>query len=173
MADRLFGGLLASLNTFASLWIVFLVGIIAVDVIGRTAFNIPLPGVPEITRLSLVAVFWLQVAHTLRIGGHLRTTTLLDRMGERTRRSVLVANALCGVVLLGAIAYWGYFDAVRAWETAEFEGEEPVRVPTWPLWWALTIGAALTSLQYLILAWRGARYGYMDRDDGTTTGHIE
>lgn len=171
--DRLFGGLLASLNTFASLWIVFLVGIIAVDVIGRTAFNVPLPGVPEIVRLSLVAVFWLQVAHTLRTGGHLRTTTLLDRMGERTRRGVLVANALCGAVLLGAIAYWGWFDAVRAWETAEFEGEEPVRVPTWPLWWALTVGAALTSLQYLILAYLGARYGYMDRDTGTPTGHIE
>ncbi len=107
MVNRLFGGLLASLNTFASLWIVFLVGIITVDVIGRTAFNVPLPGVPEITRLSLVAVFWLQVAHTLRTGGHLRTTTLLDRMGEGTRRSVLVANAVCGAVLLGAIAYWG------------------------------------------------------------------
>jgi TRAP-type C4-dicarboxylate transport system permease small subunit len=158
MVGRLYGGLLASLNTFASLWIVFLVGIITVDVVGRTAFNVPLPGVPEITRLSLVAVFWLQVAHTLRTGGHLRTTTLLDRMGERTRR---------------AIAYWGWFDAVRAWETAEFEGEEPVRVPTWPLWWALTVGAALTSLQYLILAWLGARYGYMDRDDGTLAGRID
>jgi TRAP-type C4-dicarboxylate transport system permease small subunit len=173
VVNRLFGGLLASLNTFESLWIVFLVGIIAVDVIGRTAFNAPLPGVSESTRLSLVAVFWLQVAHTLRIGGHLRTTTLLDRMGEYPRRGVLVVNAVCGAVLLGAIAYWGYFDAVRAWETAEFEGEEPVRVPTWPLWWALTVGAALTSLQYVILAYLGARYGYMDRDDGASQSHIE
>jgi TRAP-type C4-dicarboxylate transport system permease small subunit len=171
--DRLFGGLLAALNTFASLWIVVLVGIISVDVIGRTALGLPLPGVPEVTRLSLVAVFWLQVAHTLRTGGHLRTTTLLDRMGERPRRGVLVVNALCGAVLLGAIAYWGYFDAVRAWETAEFEGEEPVRVPTWPLWWALTIGAALTAVQYLILAYLGARYGYMDRDDGAAAARIE
>ncbi len=171
--DRLLGALLAGLNTFASLWVVLLVAIISLDVIGRTAFNFPLPGVPEVTRLSLVAVFWLQVAHTLRIGGHLRTTTLLDRMGERTRRSVLVVNALCGCVLLGAIAYWGYFDAVRAWETDEFEGEEPVRVPTWPLWWALTIGAALTAVQYLIFAYRSARYGFVDTDDGTLTTHIE
>jgi TRAP-type C4-dicarboxylate transport system permease small subunit len=161
------------LNTFASLWIVVLVGIISVDVIGRTVFNFPLPGVPEISRLSLVAVFWLQVAHTLRVGGHLRTTTILDRMSERNRRLMLVFNAVCGAVLLGAIAYWGYFDAVRAWETAEFEGEEPVRVPTWPLWWALTVGAALTSVQYVILAFRGAREGYVDRDDGTLTSHIE
>jgi TRAP-type C4-dicarboxylate transport system permease small subunit len=93
-------------------------------------------------------------------------------MGEAPRRCVLVANALCGAVLLGAVAYWGYFDAVRAWETAEFEGEEPVRVPTWPLWWALTIGAALTSIQYLILAWLGGRRGYVDRDDGSQ-GHLE
>lgn len=171
--DRALGALLATLNRFASLWVVFLVAIISFDVISRGIFSAPLPGVPEITRLSLVAVFWLQVAHTLRIGGHLRTTTLLDRMGERSRRTVVVFNALCGCVLLGAIAYWGYFDAVRAWETAEFEGEEPVRVPTWPLWWALTIGAALTSLQYLIFAYRGARYGYVDVDDGSSAAHIE
>jgi TRAP-type C4-dicarboxylate transport system permease small subunit len=173
LAARLYRGLLASLNTFASLWIVLLVALIAVDVVGRTVLNIPLPGVPEITRLSLVAVFWLQVAHTLRTGGHLRTTTVLDRIGEGPRRGILVVNAVCGAVLLAAIAYWGYFDAVRAWETAEFEGEEPVRVPTWPLWWALTIGAALTSFQYVILAYQAARFGYMDRDDGILTRHIE
>jgi TRAP-type C4-dicarboxylate transport system permease small subunit len=171
--DRLLGALLAGLNTFASLWVVLLVAIISLDVIGRTAFNFPLPGVPEVTRLSLVAVFWLQMAHTLRIGGHLRTTTLLDRFGERGRRTVIVGNALIGCVLLGAIAYWGYFDAVRAWETDEFEGEEPVRVPTWPLWWALTVGAALTALQYMIFAYRGARYGTIDGDDGTLAQHIE
>ena len=46
--DRAFNALLASLNTFASLWILFLVGLISADVILRGVFNYPLPGVPEI-----------------------------------------------------------------------------------------------------------------------------
>jgi TRAP-type C4-dicarboxylate transport system permease small subunit len=163
--DRAFNALLAALNAFASLWILFLVFLISADVIGRGVFNWPLPGVPEIVRLSLVAVFWLQVAYTLRIGSHLRTTMLLDRMSEPARRTVLVLNAVFGTLLFAAIAYWAFFDAVRAWETDEFEGEHPVRIPTWPLWWSLVIGATLTSIQYLILAYAGARYGYMDRED--------
>jgi TRAP-type mannitol/chloroaromatic compound transport system permease small subunit len=163
--DRAFNGLLAALNAFASLWILFLVFLISVDVIGRGVFNWPVPGVPEIVRLSIVAVFWLQVAYTLRIGSHLRTTMLLDRMSEPARRTVLVLNAVFGTLLFAAIAYWAFFDAVRAWETDEFEGEHPVRIPTWPLWWSLVIGATLTSIQYLILAYAGARYGYMDRED--------
>jgi TRAP-type C4-dicarboxylate transport system permease small subunit len=163
--DRAFNALLAALNAFASLWILFLVFLVSADVIGRGVFNWPLPGVPEIARLSLVAVFWLQVAYTLRIGSHLRTTMLLDRMSEPARRTVLVLNAVFGTLLFAAIAYWAFFDAVRAWETDEFEGEHPVRIPTWPLWWSLVIGATLTSIQYLILAYAGARYGYMDRED--------
>lgn len=163
--ERAFNALLAGLNAFASLWILFLVALISADVIGRGVFNWPLPGVPEIARLSLVAVFWLQVAYTLRIGSHLRTTVLLDRLSEPARRTVLVLNAVFGTSLFAAIAYWAFFDAVRAWETDEFEGEHPVRIPTWPLWWSLVIGAVLTSIQYLILAYAGARYGYMDRQD--------
>ena len=163
--DRAFNALLAALNAFASLWILFLVALISADVIGRGVFNWPLPGVPEIVRLSLVAVFWLQVAYTLRTGRHLRTTMILDRLSEPARRMVLVLNAVFGTLLFAAIAYWAFFDAVRAWETDEFEGEHPVRIPTWPLWWSLVIGAMLTSIQYLILAYAGARYGYMDRED--------
>ena len=37
--DRAFNALLASLNTFASLWILFLVGLISADVILRGVFN--------------------------------------------------------------------------------------------------------------------------------------
>ena len=91
--DRAFNALLASLNTLREL----------VDsVYGRPdlrrrdrprgVFNSPLPGVPEIARLSLVAVFWLQMAHTLRIGSHLRTAMFLDRMSEPARRTVLCST---------------------------------------------------------------------------------
>jgi len=41
---------------------------------------------------------------------------------------------------------------IVAWELGEFEGEEPVRVPTYPLRSIVLLGAALTALQFLLMA---------------------
>ena len=37
---------------------------------------------------------------------------------------------------------------LRAWRIGAFEGERPVRVPTWPIWAIVVLGAALTALEY-------------------------
>ena len=49
-------------------WIFVLMVVINVDVIGRTLFTKPLPGVPELVRLSIVAIVFLQIGSTLRAG---------------------------------------------------------------------------------------------------------
>jgi TRAP-type C4-dicarboxylate transport system permease small subunit len=60
--SRSFHNLLAGLNTLASVWVLFIVGLVSADVIGRAAFNAPLSGVPEIVRFSIVGMVWLQMA---------------------------------------------------------------------------------------------------------------
>ena len=45
--------LLSGLNSVGTLWIFGLMVVICLDVIGRTAFNSPLPGVLELVRLSI------------------------------------------------------------------------------------------------------------------------
>ena len=47
---------------------------------GARFFNSPLVGVPEIVKISVVGLVWCQMAHTLKIDAHLRSTILLDRM---------------------------------------------------------------------------------------------
>ena len=81
--SRAFHNLLAGFNALASVWVLFIVGLISADVIGRAAFNAPLPGVPEIVRFSIVGMVWLQMAYALRSGNHLRTTLFLGRMPRR------------------------------------------------------------------------------------------
>ena len=75
--QRLFASLLALSNSVASLWVMALMLLITADVVGRGFFNMPIPGVPEIVKFSIVAMFWLQIAYTLRTGKHLRATLLL------------------------------------------------------------------------------------------------
>ena len=152
--SRAFHNLLAGMNTLASIWVLFIVALISVDVIGRAAFNSPLPGVPEIVRFSIVGMVWLQMAYTLRMGNHLRTTLFLGRMPGVAQRAVLIANSLVGVGLFVLIAWLGWIEMAKSYDIGAFEGEHPVRIPVWPIWAILVGGAALTALQFALDALR-------------------
>ena len=156
---RAFAALLATLNTFASVWVLFLVGLISADVIGRGAFNAPIPGVPEIVKFSIVGMVWLQMAYTLRAGKHLRTTMVLALLPRIGQRGVLVLNSLVGIAMFSFIAWLGWIEMGKSWEIGAFEGEHPVRIPIAPLWGILVGGAALTTIQFLLEAIRYARPG--------------
>ena len=156
---RAFAALLASLNTFASVWVLFLVGLISADVIGRGAFNAPIPGVPEVVKFSIVGMVWLQIAYTLRAGKHLRTTMVLAILPRIGQRSVLVLNCLVGIAMFSFIAWLGWIEMVKSWEIGAFEGEHPVRIPISPFWGILVGGAALTTIQFLLDAIRYVRTG--------------
>lgn len=139
---------LSTLNFAASLLIVAIMLVITTDVAGRAFFGRPLYGVPELTKFSVVCMVWLQMAYTLRTGKHLRSTLLLNMMGRPGRRVVLVLNCALGAVLMGMIAYYSFPEMLRVWRIGAFEGEHPVRIPTWPIWAIVVGGSGLTAAEY-------------------------
>lgn len=147
---RVFGGLLSTLNTIASVWVLFLVALISADVVGRVAFNAPLPGVPEIVKFSIVGMVWLQMAYTLRSNAHLRTVLVLAALPRLGQRVTLIANSLVGVGMFSLIVWLGWIELVKNWEIGAFEGEGALRIPVWPIWAILVGGAALTAVQFLL-----------------------
>lgn len=151
---RLFQTLLASLNTVASLWVLFLVFLISADVTGRAFLNAPIPGVPEIVKFSIVGMVWLWMAYALRSGAHLRTTLVLAALPRTGQRLVLFLNSLAGVVLFALIAWLAWIELGKSYEIGAFEGEDPVRIPIWPIWGILVGGAVLTVVQFVLDAVR-------------------
>src|SRR5512133_1106497 len=148
---KLLHGLMASLNILGAVWVLLIMLLITVDVIGRAFFNSPLFGVPEIVKISVVGLVWCQMAHTLKIGAHLRSTILLDRMPQATRRVIEIVSCILGVITFALIVYSGWDTMLEAWRIGEFEGEEPVRVPTSPIRTLVLIGAALTAIQFMVM----------------------
>ena len=148
---KLLHGLMASLNVIGAIWVFLIMLLITVDVVGRAFFNSPLFGVPEIVKISVVGLVWCQMAHTLRIGAHLRSTILLDRMPPSAQRAVEILACILGAAMFALIVYSGWNNMIESWRIGEFEGEEPVRVPTAPIRTLVLIGAALTAIQFLIM----------------------
>jgi TRAP-type C4-dicarboxylate transport system permease small subunit len=148
---------MAGLNAVGSVWVAALTLLICADILGRVLFKFPLVGVPEIVKVSIVAIVWLQIPHTLKTGGHLRSDVLLRFLSGRSRAAVDLLSYLLGALIFGLLVYSGWDTMIQAWEMGEFEGELPVRVPTYPLRSIVLLGAGLTALQFVLMAAEAVR----------------
>jgi TRAP-type C4-dicarboxylate transport system permease small subunit len=122
--------------------------IIVVDVAGRTFFNRPLTGAPELVKVSLVALVFLEITHTLREGRHVRSTIILGRVSPRVRSILLILADLSGMVLFILLCYSSWHLTVQAWEVLEYEGEGALRVPTYPVRTIILFCSGLMVVQY-------------------------
>jgi TRAP-type mannitol/chloroaromatic compound transport system permease small subunit len=147
---RLVHGLMGVMNAVGTAWVGLITVLISCDIFGRVAFNSPIIGVPEIVKVSIVAIAWMQMAHTLKIGGHLRSEIILDRLPSRGKAFVNLLTYSMGAFIFALVVYSGWPNLIESWRIGEFEGELPVRVPTYPVRTILILGAALTSIQFLL-----------------------
>lgn len=154
---NVFAGLLVGLNAVGTVWIFALMLIINADVIGRTAFSAPLPGVPELVRLSIVGIVFLQIGYTLRSGRITRVESASALLARRWPRFALLMRGCYS--LLGAALFVILFVScrpifARAWTNGDYAGVEGyVTYPYWPIYLILLVGCACSALQYLAFAW--------------------
>ncbi len=143
---------MAALNAVGTVWVAAITVLICADILGRVLFSFPITGVPEIVKVSIVAIVWLQIPHTLRIGGHLRSDIVLRALSGRGRAIVNLFSYALGALIFGLLVFSGWDTMIQAWEMGEFEGELPVRIPTYPLRSIVLLCAGLTCLQFLLMA---------------------
>jgi TRAP-type C4-dicarboxylate transport system permease small subunit len=156
----------AVLNALGTLLIVGIMLAINADVIGRAMFGSPISGVPEIVSMSIVAIVFLQIAHSLRTGGLTRAEILLDHLPPRARAGLetvycLVGVALCVILFNGLLPL---FD--RAWTRNIFVGAiGDFTAPIWPVRLIMLIGTVALGLQFLARTIRAglAAAGFSER----------
>ena len=156
-----FGAVLTALNSVGTLWIFVLMAAVNGDVIGRSAFNSPIPGVAEFSRLSIVGIIFLSLPHALREGRITRADALLRRIEARSPRLgalVEALYALAGAALFAVLFYGSTPFLLDSWRSNEYAGVEGyVTFPIWPVRLVILVGAALAGLQFAFIAWRKLR----------------
>lgn len=152
-----FDWLISGLNSLGTLWIIALMIIINIDVIGRTAFNAPLPGVLEFVRLSIIGIVFLQIGHTIRSGRITRSDALFQRIMKRWQRPAHLLRMfykLGGTALFAILFYASYPQMIDAWVSGEYVGIQGyVAYPVWPIRLLILVGSVCGATQYLIFAW--------------------
>ena len=138
--------------------IIFLLGfLVCADVIGRTIFNSPLKGTPEMVSMSIVIICFLLAAYAVQSGGMIYTDAVVSRFGVRGQAFALLLSAALGILFFGIIVWGGYGLALNAVISGEYQGEGALRVPAWPARITVLIGSTLVVLSYVIHAIGAAR----------------
>ena len=136
----------------ASIWIFCLMVLICADIFGRTVLNAPVQGVSEIVANSIVAIVFLQAAHTLMSGRMTRTDILIGAAEEHRPFAASILRLvfhLAGVLVFALIAYGTWPKLVDAWVENEFFGAQGVfTAPVWPIKACLFGGSLLTCLAF-------------------------
>jgi len=115
----------------AFVFLPLIVGVIAVDVVGRYFFSHPFQWSQEIATLALLLLFVAAIPFTTASNGHVRTESLYEKYTPRTRALTDAVGALCGAVFMGIVAYWQFRELPGM--LARGEGAEFIDIPYWPI----------------------------------------
>ena len=140
------------MDGIGTVWVFVLLLIINLDIGGRAVFNHPIRGVPEIVALSIVALVFIQIAHTLAVGRLTRSDVFLAWL---IRKSPRLGHALEGIFhVVGAglfgIIFWASVPLfTKAWRINEYVGAEgDFKAPIWPVKLIILIGCLAALIQF-------------------------
>jgi TRAP-type C4-dicarboxylate transport system permease small subunit len=128
----------------------------ALDVIGTAGFNRPVPGAYELTEVLMVASVFLALALSQREGRQIRVTLLAERLPPRGRAVLDVFAELFSVLVYAVIAWYGWGMAAESWHAGELSSGL-LRFPLWPSKLALGLGASLMTIQCVAGAFSALR----------------
>ena len=117
------------------------------DVVSRTVFHKPMPGVVETSSYLLVTVIILGVAYTQQVKGHPVVTILVARLPLRIGSLVgIVVNLFC--LGMTFIVVW------QGWVVARSDigkiVSDVLRIPQLPFRLLVPLGGALLFLEFLV-----------------------
>ncbi|MGE0255907.1 MAG: TRAP transporter small permease subunit [Alphaproteobacteria bacterium] len=152
--DRAVSWINRTLMMLAAGWLVVLAFVILADVVGRGLFALPVQGTPELVANSVVTIAFLQVCHSIRMGGMLKADLINMFASPRGVRILRVIGYILGVALFLTLAYASWEPMLFSWEIGEFHGEGAMRVPAYPVRTVLVLIGVLAAVNYALLAWR-------------------
>lgn len=136
-------------NAAGMFGIVLMLAMIFVDICGRAFFNSPLAGVPELVRLMIVCIVFLQLTRTLELGQLIRSEGLLDVLPSVVTRVLEIIYNLVGTGALWVIFVYSWNPMLAALASHEVEASGLVNVPVFPVRLIVVLGSGLVGIRFM------------------------
>ena len=124
---------------------------VTADVAARAIYGQSVPGLFEMSELSMVMVVFLGLGWTLRDDAHIRVTMLTDRLAPRPRPLAGGLAGLCAAQVVQLLAWPSTQEAAYSFSIREFRWG----VVQIPIWWtkiALAAGLWFAAVQAVVKA---------------------
>ena len=151
MIQDINGWIVRMLLLAAALIILMLGFLVCADVVGRTVFNSPVKGTPEMVSMSIVIICFLLAGYAVQSGSMIYTDVLTGHFGNRGRAFQQLASAVLGILFFGLVVWGSVEPTMHAIVSGEYEGEGALRVPAWPARITVLLGSALVVFTYLLI----------------------
>ena len=146
---RIGGGFLkviAAFNACGSFGLFLILVIVTGDVVCRVFFHSPITGTPEIVKVAVVGITFMQVPWALWTNRHIRSDLVSARLGSRGRGVLALIRNIFAAATFICISIANWNPMITAWEILEYEGGGALNVPAYPVFTLIQIGSALAAV---------------------------
>lgn len=154
--NRLLGICTSSMAVAGTMLIFAVMILVNADIFLRAAANAPLIGVNEIVSQSIVAIAFLQLPHTLRVGRLTRAELLMTMLQKRAPGVALSSDVLfhlIGAVVFAVLAAASWSPWLEALRQGYYVGAAGgFSFPVWPAKLVIFVGSCFIVSQFLALA---------------------
>jgi TRAP-type C4-dicarboxylate transport system permease small subunit len=141
--------------------IVFMMFAISYAVMMRYAWNKPVPWIVEISSYLMLYITFLGTAWLQRKGGHVEVDLVTGRLKPRVRAAFKAATSLGGAVVGFVLAWKGSLVTVDYFQR-DVIAIGILNTPQFLLMGIIPLGGFLLLVEFLLLAWRQARFALRD-----------
>lgn len=164
---RLLDGLTRGMNALGTCLVLFIMGVVLTDVVGRSLFSRPLTGTAEMVAMSIAVVVFLQFPSTLAAGRVIAADGLVGWLGKRSVRGeqwLLAVHHALGAALFAVTARYVWPLLVIARDSGDYYGTPAMfSFPKWPIFAVIFFGCTVMAIQYLVMTVGFARAGWQRR----------
>ncbi|WP_350335634.1 TRAP transporter small permease subunit [Coralliovum pocilloporae] len=153
--DGALGRIESGFNFLAGLSILVLILLAVVQVLGRSLFNMPVPGFIDIVEQAMALFAFLGIAYCQRLGGHVRMELVISQFKGRGLWISELISTLVIMLLVTALIYGSWFHFQRAWDFGDSTID--IQIPTWPSKLVVPVALSLLWLRLLLQAFGFAR----------------
>lgn len=115
------------------------------DVISRSFFNKPIPGVLEMSEYMLSVIILLGAAYTQQVKGHVWVDFFTVKFSKRTQMVFQVITDVATLFIVSIVVCMGFSGAIE-----EKAVSDMLRIPQWPFKMLVSVGGFLLWLEFVL-----------------------
>lgn len=132
-------------------------GIVCLEIIARSVFDISFLWSEELSRYLIVLVTYFGAVAAIRSGEHIRIELILNLLTPNLRQALDLFAAVICCIYCGAVSYFGYQWAASSYALGIVSSESTLVIPIWVFYLVIPVGFGLMALRFVGKSWSLAR----------------